>query len=396
MLVVMLSAGYFQLALAHRGPAALDGQLGVPDAWRPPSHPFDVHTRPLEAASLAVDTPDGVVLAAADGHGYRLLKTQSGDQVKLSPDGRWIAWHLPVTDHRPGGPVLQVVRLVDGQSMDVTPPGGWPRVTSFDWSPDSTHLIATGGQLVGGAVGYRPLLWRVDARTGAVSQLCDCGYGVRSTADGTLVQVPTRGTIEVSSAVPPGAVRLPPTPELETPLVNPEGTAYVRVADLNQLAITTEDGRTRLLKVIGVSGVTGSLVAVPTSSLVGWTAAGIWVLTERSLVLVDPETAGVRPLTRFPTAAHAATVATAVTAGSRIAVVHADPPEPTWYTPAAVGDAVGEVLLFPVAFLFLVILPLLILTPLGGWLLGLSIAAAAGVAGAAGVAAARRRRDRQR
>jgi hypothetical protein len=392
MLTVTLGAGYFQLAIAPRSPATLNGQLGVPDAWRPPSHPFDVRTRPLEAASLAVDTPDGVVLAAADGHGYRLVKTQSSDQVKLSPDGRWIAWHLPVSDERPGGAALQVVHLVDGQSIDVTPPGRWSKVTSFDWSPDSTHLIATGGQLLGGAVGYRPLLWRVDARTGGVSQLCDCGYGVRSTADGTLVQVPTRGTIEVSSAVPPGTVRLPPTSELETPLVNPEGTAYVRVADLARLEVTTKDGRTRLLKVIGVSGVTGSLAGVPTPSLVGWTAAGIWVLTERSLVLVDPETAGVRSLTRFPAAAHAVTVATAITAGSRIAVVHADPPEPTWYTPAAIGDAVSAALVFPIAFFVLVILPLLLLTPLGWWLLALSIA---GAVGAAGVAVRRRRAGRR-
>jgi len=66
-LVVGLGAGYVQLAVAHRGPAALDGPLGVPDVWRPPSHPFDVRTRPLEAASLGVSTSQGVVLASADG-----------------------------------------------------------------------------------------------------------------------------------------------------------------------------------------------------------------------------------------------------------------------------------------------------------------------------------------
>jgi hypothetical protein len=354
--VAALAAGYHQLALAGRPTQGLDGALGPPDAWRPPAHPFDVRERPLEAASLAVRTWDGVVLAAADGRGHRRLPLERGDDhVRLSPDGRSLAWHVRASDARPGSPVLRVLRLADGRTVDVAPPGHWPVVTSFDWSPDGAHLVATGGEVGPGVGGLRhidPQLWRVDARTGATTRLCTCGYAVRSTADGRLAQVASRDSGEVGTQLPPGAVRLPPAPQVETPLVSPDATAYVRVPEGgDRLEITTSDGRTRMLDATagpGRYGVYGSF-DTPVAPLLAWTADGIWTVTGdsgrggRRVALVDPATGATRTLTHLGTTTDTVTVATALTPGAPVAAVRASPPEPTWYTPGAAADALGAV-----------------------------------------------------
>jgi hypothetical protein len=354
-LAAAVGAGYYQLALADRPTQRLDGALGVPDAWRPPSHPYDVRARPLEAASLGMRTWDGVVLAAADGRGHRLLPLARGDdQVKLSPDGRSVAWHVRASDARPGNPVLRVLRLAEGRTVDVAPPGRWPVVTSFDWSPDGAHLVATGGEVGPGAFSLRhidPQLWRVDARTGAVTRLCTCGYAVRATAGGRLVQVASRGSGEVGTPIPPGAVRLPPAQQVETPLVSPDATAYVRIPEgTDRLEVTTADGRTRTLDATAGPGVQGAYGTYDTltSPLPAWTADGIWAVTgnattaeQRRLVLVDPATGATRTLTRLGATSGPVTVATALTPGVPVAVVRAGPPEPTWYTTAAAGEALN-------------------------------------------------------
>lgn len=54
---------------------------------------------------------------------------------------------------------------------------------------------------------------------------------------------------------------------------------------------------------------------------------------------MDPATGAARPLTRFGRTGGPVTVATALTPGTPPAILPAGPPEPTWYTPAAIGDA---------------------------------------------------------
>jgi hypothetical protein len=322
--------------LGPRPPQPLAGPTGLPDAWRAGDHPFDVAERPIEAASVAVGDGGRVVLASADGHGYRVLESEDPHQdYRLSPDGRRLAWRHWRNEYAPGGPVLQVLRLSDGTRVDVTPAGDWPMAESYAWTPDGRRLLVVGGwyrdEFQVGARDVAPAVWEVDAATGAARLLCACGAGVRATSGGQLAQVPTRWTPEITAALPPGALRLPPTDADDVPLVSPDGRSWAGPG-------RDEAGR-EVLEVHDVAG--GSRTVVPQDvgagpevpfrdpeRLLAWTADGIWAVAELydaepgggyvahpRLLLLDPDTGEVRRLTALPRTE--VTLAAGLAAGGR-------------------------------------------------------------------------------
>ena len=256
-------------ALGPRPLQPVAGPTGLPDVWRAGQHSFELSDRPIEAASLAVDGGYGVVLAAADGNGYRVHPVDAGvEWFRLSPDGRSLAWRDAADAYGANQPLVRVVRLADGRVTEVRTGDRRTGLVAAEWTPDGRRLLVAGGR------GAQPeaVVWDVDVATGRAAVHCTCG-DVRPTSAGRLVRWP----------LDPGA------------LVAPDGRTR---------ALPQNDGMG--LDMIDADGVRWPVrLAVNVGEPLAWTPAGIWLVIDISapqishsrLVLADPRTGRTRALT---------------------------------------------------------------------------------------------------
>jgi hypothetical protein len=306
--------------LGPRPSQPVSGPTGLPDDWEAGAHPFDLARRPVGAASMSVAGYHAVVVVAADGRGYRRQRVV-GDPTdtvalhRLSPDGTRLVWRQESDDYSPGRPLLRLVRLADGAVTELGAGPGRATATFAEWTPDGQRLLVAGGRWPDGRDTWDapdPVVWEVDAATGAARVLCECGADVRPTSGGVLVQVSGESGSPDTAAepVPPGTRRLPTAEysrefwERSGPLPAPDGGAYAQPVD-GALRIQPATGPARLVE----PG--GEVTDLSDDGLLAWTAAGIWVtqldassigdrgLPRRSLHLVDPATGGTRRMTAF-------------------------------------------------------------------------------------------------
>jgi hypothetical protein len=322
--------------LGPRPAQPVPGPTGLPDDWEAGAYPFDLARRPVAAASMSVAGEHAVVVAAADGRGYRRQRVlgDPSDTVtlhRLSPDGARLAWRQQSDDSTPGRPLLRLVRLADGVVTEVAAGPGTTTATYAEWTPDGRRLLVAGGRWPAGRDTWDdepdPVVWEVDAATGVARVLCECGRDVRPTSGGVLVQASGESAAPETAAapVPPGTRRLPPgdfPPEdgdRYVPLPAPDGGGYARAYGA-AIRIQPAAGPSRLVE--PGAGITD----LENDELLAWTGAGIWVartdpssvgdygLPRRWLHLVDPVTGATRRLTTFR--GYDASVATGV--GDRV------------------------------------------------------------------------------
>jgi hypothetical protein len=264
-------------ALGPRPLQPVAGPTGLPDVWRAGEHPFELSDRPIEAASLAVDGGGQVVLAAADGNGYRVHPVDAGvEWFRLSPDGRSLAWRESGDTDSENQPLVRVVRLADGRVTEVRVGPGLTSIVAAEWTPDGRRVLMAGGR--GPRPEPDPVVWDVDVAAGRARVHCACA-GMLPTPAGQVVRRPMPDHIPV--------------------VVAPDGVSW---AEANPYGPG--------LEVTDVTGVTYPVrLAAGVDRLLAWTPAGIWLVTPvggalgsySRLLLIDPETGRTRGLTdRLP------------------------------------------------------------------------------------------------
>ena len=135
----------------------------------PNSTDLDIYAAPGDGAGVPVNLTDA--------------NRATDTMPTVSPDGRWLAYAAMA---RPGYEadrlVIQLRDLATGQTRALT--SGWDRsVGSMTWAPDGRSLYVTAGERLDTP------LFRIDARSGAVTRLTEGGSvgNVNPLADGSVV-----------------------------------------------------------------------------------------------------------------------------------------------------------------------------------------------------------------
>ena len=330
--VLVVLAGAALLAagpgLVHRS-APASGPAGLPERWwTPPEWTPSVVGRPIEAASLLLDTTvvatgdagvdgglvRGFVVVSADGTAYRRIPAPDGAAVFLSPTGRHVAW---LTGAPGRSSSVVVLELGTGRSRTTPLPAGThPEAATVSWLPADAGVVVSSeidGRQSATAVS------RVDL-DGRLTRLCGCGCG-----SGVVGAADPVGRVVVAGPAPQTPLtRLPgqPAPTDLTPAereravaagvvlarVGPAGFAFApdarRVAvvpglatedpaDDTDLLVVGTDGRTRTTRLTGFT----TLPGLAGLEVLAWTPRGVLLSGVPAsgppgLWTVDPDGAG--------------------------------------------------------------------------------------------------------
>ena len=102
-----------------------------------------------DGSRIALVTPDGLLIARADGTTEAILLPTNREFQYLSPTWSPRGDRVAVTSIRTGllGSSIEVVDVRTGDSREVEHYGGGT-ATALDWDPSGTHLLVAGGQLL--------------------------------------------------------------------------------------------------------------------------------------------------------------------------------------------------------------------------------------------------------
>lgn len=325
----MGTPGAWLLAM-EEGRAQAGPELVKPDLWRAApvgftadgTYFYGVQTDSREVHTAALDPETGRVAGSPSPAGPRGLV--STERPRWSPDGRYLAYRIqrgPLAAGAVGTRFLAVRSLDTGEVRELPPDPEVRYLLGFRWTPDGSSLIVRAQARSG-----RNGLYRTDPLTGRMERLfderdADVSLGPfdlhpdgrrvvyrksRRLEDGRgedrlILRDLTEGTERTLIALPPATGS---GPQLRHPEISPEGR---RLAYLEWRP--GDDNRVMLMPLAG--GEPRAVFQGDVSRLGGWTGDGRSLLivvssetpegqeevvSERSVVRLDPETGRSEPL----------------------------------------------------------------------------------------------------